>query len=81
VDIITYEFENIPIESIEYLSQSKHVTPKSSVLEKCKHRIKEKKFINSLGIETAPYEEVKSLEELKQAIKIIGIPAILKTCE
>lgn len=79
VDIITFEFENIPAETVKKLGQHAPVRPCWKCLELCQDRVKEKTFANDLGIETAPWIEVRSASELADAIAKIGAPAILKT--
>ena len=79
VDVITFEFENIPAETVRKLGQHAPVRPGWKCLEICQDRVKEKTFATGLGIETAPWREVRSALELAQAIQEIGAPAILKT--
>jgi 5-(carboxyamino)imidazole ribonucleotide synthase len=79
VDVITLEFENIPVESVKYLEQFVEVRPAWYALDICQNRLKEKTFANSLGINTAKFRVVKSFEDLKKSIKELGFPAILKT--
>ncbi len=78
-DIITYEFENVPLEIIEFLNQQTPVYPPAKALEIGQDRITEKTFLNDLAIETAPFQAVSSLTELETAMPTIGYPAILKT--
>lgn len=78
-DIITYEFENVPVEIIDFLSQNTAVYPPAKALLVGQDRITEKNFLQDLNIPTAPFAEVSSLSELQQAIPNIGYPAILKT--
>lgn len=78
-DIITYEFENVPVEIIDFLNQSTPVYPPAKALLIGQDRITEKTFLQDLGIATATFAEVSSLEELQQAMPAIGYPAILKT--
>ncbi|OQK16375.1 phosphoribosylaminoimidazole carboxylase [Methyloprofundus sedimenti] len=78
-DIITYEFENVPVEIIDYLNQNTPVYPSAKALLIGQDRITEKTFLQDLDIATAPYAPVSSLEELQQAMSDIGYPAILKT--
>jgi len=79
VDVITFEFENIPAETVKKLSASAPVRPCYNCLAIGQDRVKEKTFAADLGIETAPWEIVKSADDLRQALKIIGTPSILKT--
>ncbi len=81
VDVITFEFENIPHESLELLESKKPVCPSASVLKIGRNRIREKTFINELGIGTANFRKVTNLAELTKAVQEIGLPAILKTTE
>tara|TARA_B100000886_G_scaffold217087_1_gene150621 strand:+ start:2189 stop:3235 length:1047 start_codon:yes stop_codon:yes gene_type:complete len=77
VDIITYEFENIPYETLNDINLSKAVLPKPSVNKLIQHRISEKDFINKLNIRTTRYASIES----KSDIEPLGdfLPGILKT--
>jgi len=79
VDVVTFEFENIPAESVRRMAARVPVRPCWSVLEVAQDRINEKRFFASMGIATAPWREVGSLAELTAAIGEIGFPAVLKT--
>ena len=79
VDVITYEFENVPAETAAFLSKRKPVLPDPKVLALTQDRLVEKDYIASLGIATAPYAAVSSAAELHAAIEKIGLPAVLKT--
>ncbi|WP_169546137.1 5-(carboxyamino)imidazole ribonucleotide synthase [Sneathiella aquimaris] len=79
VDVVTLEFENIPTDTLNFLSPLIPVRPGRKVLEITQDRHLEKSFVNSLGVPTAPFANVESLEELRQAVERIGTPAILKT--
>jgi len=78
-DVITYEFENVPAESVEYLSKNNTVFPPPLALATGRDRLKEKTLFNQLGIKTAPFANIDSLESLQSACSEIGLPAILKT--
>ena len=78
-DIITYEFENVPVEIIDFLNQNTPVYPPAKALLIGQDRITEKTFLQDLGITTAPFAAVSNLVELQQAMTTIGYPAILKT--
>ncbi|WP_420404034.1 5-(carboxyamino)imidazole ribonucleotide synthase [Nisaea sp.] len=80
VDVITYEFENIPVDTVERLSKLAPVRPRPSVLAVSQHRVAEKDFARDAGAGTAPYRHVTSLEQLRRAVEEIGRPAVLKTC-
>lgn len=79
-DVITYEFENISVEALEWLIQNAYVPQGSEVLHATKHRLREKQTIESFGIPVAPYHTVETLEDLKKGIEKLGLPAVLKTC-
>jgi 5-(carboxyamino)imidazole ribonucleotide synthase len=79
-DVVTYEFENIAIASVEYLEQHGYrVTPSSDVLRITQDRLLEKTFVRSSGIATTDFAEINRLDDLAQAGMSIGFPAILKT--
>ena len=80
-DIITFEFENIPHESLALLAQHCRVAPSPEVLRICRNRLREKEAVRAEGIETAPCAAVDSLEALEAAIEQIGTPCVLKSCE
>ena len=77
VDLITYEFENIPFETLNEMNKFKPVLPKPSVNRLIQHRIAEKDFVNKLNIRTTKYVSV----EKKSDIETLGdfLPGILKT--
>ncbi len=79
VDVITFEFENIPLKSVKLLEQHTKVRPSSKLLEICQDRIKEKEFAKSLNIPTAEFYKVKTFEDLKLNYSKLNTPAILKT--
>jgi 5-(carboxyamino)imidazole ribonucleotide synthase len=79
VDVITYEFENVPAASAMILGARRPVLPDRKILETTQDRLIEKDFVRRLGIGTADYAEVSSAEDLRAAIGNIGLPAVLKT--
>ena len=79
VDVVTYEFENIPVPTVERITKFTAVFPSSNVLQISQDRLAEKTFLNNLGIETAPFSAASSVEEAQTALKKIGYPAVLKT--
>lgn len=80
VDVITYEFENIPTSALDLLESLRPIRPNRRALAVSQERIAEKDFLTGLGLTTAPYAAVTTLDDLQQAIARIGTPAILKTC-
>ena len=79
VDVITYEFENIPLETIKFCQNLKSVYPNYKSLGICQDRITEKNFLKSIGVETVKFEMASSYEEIKIAIENIGLPVVIKT--
>jgi 5-(carboxyamino)imidazole ribonucleotide synthase len=79
VDIITYEFENVPAASAMILAARRPVLPDRKTLETTQDRLIEKNFVKQLGIGTADYAEVSSAAALRAAIAKIGLPAVIKT--
>jgi 5-(carboxyamino)imidazole ribonucleotide synthase len=79
VDVITYEFENVPSATAMILAARRPVLPDPSVLKITQDRLAEKDFVRKLGIATADYVDVSSVETLHAAIAKIGLPAVLKT--
>jgi 5-(carboxyamino)imidazole ribonucleotide synthase len=79
VSVVTYEFENVPAATANFLARHKPVLPGPSILAIVQDRLPEKEFVTNLGIATAAYAKVDSLEELRSASQKIGLPAILKT--
>ena len=79
VDVITYEFENVPIAAVRHLEKIKPVYPPPRALEIAQDRLSEKQFIQNLGIAVAPFETVSNEAELAAAMQRLGTPAILKT--
>lgn len=78
VDVITLEFENIPLSSVRFLEARAVVRPSSKVLEVGQDRINEKTFFGGFS-ETAPWRAIHSLDDLAQGIEAVGRPAVLKT--
>ena len=79
VDVITYEFENVPAACAMILAARRPVLPDRKILETTQDRLAEKDFVRKLGIGTAEYADVSSAAGLRAAIATIGLPAVLKT--
>ena len=79
-DVVTYEFENIPLESVRAReNDGRLVRPGGEVLRITQDRILEKTFVRDAGCTVAPFAPVSSAAELKAAIEAVGTPSILKT--
>lgn len=79
VDVITYEFENIPSETVEYLDKRRPVRPALQALTTAQDRLFEKDFMSVIGVPTAPYHDISNEEELARAAADIGFPCVVKT--
>lgn len=79
VDVITYEFENIPTLTLDALEDHAPVRPGREALRVSQDRLVEKDFLRDLGLRTAPYRDVPDMATLVDALAGIGAPAILKT--
>ncbi|MGX7744053.1 5-(carboxyamino)imidazole ribonucleotide synthase [Rhodopseudomonas parapalustris] len=79
VDVITYEFENVPASAALVLAARKPVLPDHSILETTQDRLAEKDFVTKLGIGTAAYADITSPQALRDAVARLGLPAVLKT--
>lgn len=78
-DVITYEFENIDSDTLGWICEQAYVPQGQNLLTITQDRIKEKAAIRKAGVEPAPYEMIKSVDELFFKINEIGYPAVLKT--
>jgi 5-(carboxyamino)imidazole ribonucleotide synthase len=79
VDVITYESENTNTDLVSEISKTKPVYPGVASLANSQHRLTEKNAFRKLGIQTADFERVTSLSELKSAVATLGLPIVLKT--
>ncbi|MGB0961034.1 MAG: ATP-grasp domain-containing protein, partial [Halocynthiibacter sp.] len=79
VDVITYEFENIPTSALDILESQKPIHPNRTALSTSQDRLVEKTFLQELGLKTAPFANVESDADLTKAVVTIDTPAILKT--
>jgi len=78
-DVVTYEFENVPLKSVEFLAGRVPVHPSPQALATAQDRLREKRLFREMGIPTPAFAPVDSLAELQQAVAEIGLPAVLKT--
>jgi len=79
VDVVTFEFENVPAATLAALAPLAPCRPGVEVLRICQDRLEEKAFLERAGVPVAPWRPVRSEEELAAAIAEIGLPAVLKT--
>lgn len=78
-DIITYEFENVPAESLTFLEARRPVSPSPEILRICQDRLQEKAFLVRQNCPVAPFYPVLRSEDLSEALRVVGAPALLKT--
>ncbi len=79
VDVITYEFENVPTSALDLLESLRPIRPNRRALAISQDRVIEKEFLNRLGLQTAPWAVVNSEADLRAAAEDLGCPSILKT--
>ncbi|WP_412565354.1 5-(carboxyamino)imidazole ribonucleotide synthase [Thalassobius sp. MITS945101] len=79
VDVITYEFENIPTSALDVLEAIRPIRPGREALRVSQDRLTEKTYLADLGLKTAPFANVENAEDMAQAVAEIGAPSILKT--
>lgn len=79
VDVVSFEFENIPAEVLKSLEKKFVLSPSAKILEICRNRVREKSFVNDIGVQTAKFHHITSREQLKA--NYADSMALLKTCE
>jgi len=79
VDVVTFEFENVPAAALDALAPLVPCRPGVEALRTAQDRIAEKRFFESAGLPVGPWREVRSESELHAAVAAIGLPAVLKT--
>ena len=79
VDVITFEFENVPAAAVEAASQFIDVFPKGEILYTTQNRVREKTFLAEYGFPVTQFRHVKTIEDINRGADEIGLPAVLKT--
>lgn len=79
-DVVTYEFENVPVEAAAWCAARVETHPAAAALDAAQDRIREKSLLHAHGLEPAPHRLVESEDDLREAVVEIGLPAVLKTC-
>jgi 5-(carboxyamino)imidazole ribonucleotide synthase len=79
VDVVTFEFENVPSKTVETAAQFVGVYPKGEILHTTQNRLREKNFLSKNGFPVAPFRHIKTIDDLYHAVPEIGLPAVLKT--
>ena len=78
IDVLTFEFENIPAATIEWATRDRIVRPRGEILLIAQNRLREKEFLSSAGFPVAPFRRVANNADLTSALEAIGRPSILK---
>ena len=79
VDVVTYEFESIPVATVRFVAERMKVFPPVKALATAQDRLLEKQLFNDLEIPTPPFAAVDNVQDLKRAVARIGLPVVLKT--
>jgi len=79
VDIVTFEFENIPTDALDVIENITPIRPNREALRTSQDRLVEKQFLEGLGLTVAPFADIASAADLEAAMTTIGAPSILKT--
>jgi 5-(carboxyamino)imidazole ribonucleotide synthase len=79
VDVMTYEFENIPAQTVFFASKETPVQPSLEALKTTQNRLDEKAFLNRIGVPTTPYAAIQLLDDLIAEAPLLGFPCVLKT--
>jgi 5-(carboxyamino)imidazole ribonucleotide synthase len=79
VDVVTFEFENVPSAAVDAAAEFVDVFPRGDILHITQNRLREKTFLSSSGFPITPFRHITSLGDLKQAVEELGFPCVLKT--
>jgi 5-(carboxyamino)imidazole ribonucleotide synthase len=79
IDVLTFEFENVPTQTVEWAAEFCEVRPSANVLHICQHRLREKQFLAGAGLPLPRFMPVNNAAELTDAMQHLGAPAVLKT--
>ena len=79
LEVVTYEFENVPVDTVHFLAKKVAVFPPPRALEVAQDRLREKELFVKLGIATTEFASVPVAYDLDSAVKKVGLPAVLKT--
>jgi 5-(carboxyamino)imidazole ribonucleotide synthase len=79
LEVVTYEFENVPVDAVHFLAKKVSVFPPPGALEAAQDRLREKQLFEKLSIATTEFASVPASSDLDLALKKVGLPAVLKT--
>jgi len=80
LELVTYEFENVPVQAARFLAERAPVYPAPIALEDAQDRRREKRLFQRLGIPTTDFAEISKRDEFDAALQKVGLPSVLKTC-
>ncbi|MEQ1645427.1 MAG: 5-(carboxyamino)imidazole ribonucleotide synthase [Pyrinomonadaceae bacterium] len=79
VDVVTFEFENVPAATVEAAAEFVDVFPKGEILHTTQNRLREKNFLSTNGFPVTPFRHITTINELRTAVAELGTPCVLKT--
>ena len=79
VDVVTFEFENVPSKTVEAAAEFSEVYPKGEILHTTQNRLREKTFLKKNNFPHTPFRHIKTLDDLYHAVQQLGVPSVLKT--
>lgn len=79
VDVVTFEFENVPSVTVDAAAEFVRVFPKGEILHTTQNRLREKTFLEDNGFPVTPFRHIKTIEDLRTAVAELGVPCVLKT--
>ncbi len=79
VDVVTFEFENVPSNTVEAASEFVETFPKGEILHTTQNRLREKTFLSNNRFPVTPFRHITTIEELRTAVDVLGTPCVLKT--
>ncbi len=79
VDVVTFEFENVPSTTVEAAAELVGVHPRGDILHTTQNRLREKTFLSDNGFPVTPFRSIRSIDDLHRAVDDLGVPAVLKT--
>lgn len=79
VDVVTFEFENVPSATVNAAAEFVDVHPRGEILHTTQNRLREKEFLSKSGFPVTPFRRIKFIDDLYRAVGELGLPAVLKT--
>ncbi len=79
VNVVTFEFENVPSRTVEAAAEFVEVHPRGEILHTTQNRLREKTFLSSKGFPVAPFRHIKLVDDLYRGVSDLGTPSVLKT--